>query len=83
MRRLRLRDKHNELLARQKSCGEKMFDAYARAYHFAGDSDKAYKDRIYSDLKNIYRFLFDGETRGFDEYLKSVINSPMPEPAPE
>lgn len=77
-----LRDKAKELLARQRKFGERIFDAYARAYHLAGQ-DKAYRDNLYQTLKILYGFIFDGKRDGFDEYLKSVINSPMLEPPVE
>jgi hypothetical protein len=74
-----LGDKQKELLARQKKYGERIFDAYARVYHLAGQ-DKALRDNLYTTLKILYGFIFDGKKDGFDEYLESVINSPMLEP---
>ncbi|HEX8249779.1 MAG TPA: hypothetical protein VF599_16490 [Pyrinomonadaceae bacterium] len=75
-----LTDKYKELLARQKIYAEKMLDAYARLYHLAGNQDKAYKHSLYNTLKILYRFRFDGRADGFDEYIKNVVNAPLPEP---
>jgi hypothetical protein len=75
-------DKARELFRLQKAYGERMFDAYARAYILA-DKDKAYRSALYNDLKVLYTFLFDGRTDGLDEYITDITNKSLQNPAKE
>ncbi len=71
------------LLATQKGYAERAIDAYARAYKISGanpQTAKEYKDALYTKLKELYVFRYDGKTDGIDAFVASVMNKPMPDP---
>jgi tetratricopeptide (TPR) repeat protein len=71
------------LLATQKGYAERAIDAYARAYKIAGanpQTAKEYKDALFTKLKELYVFRYDGKTDGIDAFVASVMNKPMPDP---
>jgi hypothetical protein len=71
------------LLGTQKGYAERAIDAYARAYKIAGASPqtaKEYKDALYTKLKELYVFRYDGKTDGIDAFVAGVMSKPMPDP---
>ena len=61
---------------------EAAIDAYARAYSFAKKdpkTPKAYTDSLYKNLQDLYKVRFN-KTEGFDAYIASAVNKPMPNP---
>jgi hypothetical protein len=71
------------LLGTQKGYAERSIDAYARAYRIASASPqtaKEYKDALYTKLKELYAFRYDGKTTGIDEFVAGVMSKPMPDP---
>jgi hypothetical protein len=61
---------------------EAAIDAYARAYTFAKKdpkTPKAYTDSLYKNLQDLYKVRFN-KTDGFDAYIASTVNKPMPNP---
>ena len=61
---------------------EAAIDAYARAYSFAKKdtkTPKAYTDSLYKNLQDLYKVRFN-KTEGFDAYIASTVNKPMPNP---
>jgi hypothetical protein len=72
-------DKAKEMLLLQKGYADRMIDAYARAYNLAG-TDQTYKTGLYSNLKVLYAFRFDGKADGLDNYIRDLSGKPMPDP---
>ena len=69
------------LLALQKGYADRSIDAYARAYNLVTPKDtKDYKDGIYSRLQDLYKFRYDGDIKGIDAYVATVMSKPMPDP---
>jgi hypothetical protein len=71
------------MLAEQKGYADRAIDAYARAYKFAKDDPKQkkeYTDNLYSRLKELYTFRYEGKTEGIDQFVATVQNKPMPDP---
>ncbi len=72
------------LLALQKGYADRSIDAYARAYSLATAKDskdkKEYVDGIYSRLQDLYKFRYDGDVKGIDAYVATVMSKPMPDP---
>ena len=71
------------MLAEQKGYADRAIDAYARAYKFAKDDPKQkkeYTDNLYSRLKELYTFRYEGKTEGIDQFVASVQGKPMPDP---
>jgi len=67
----------------QKGYADRAIDAYARAYKLAKDDKnqkKEYTDGLYSRLKDLYAFRYDGKTEGIDGFVASVQSKPMPDP---
>ncbi|MBA4183326.1 MAG: hypothetical protein H0X49_04855 [Acidobacteria bacterium] len=72
------------MLANQKGYADRAIDAYARAYKIAKDdknSKKEYTDNLYSRLKELYVFRYDGKTVGIDEFVATVQSKPLPDPS--
>jgi hypothetical protein len=71
------------MFALSKGYADRSIDAYARAYKLA-KADKAqpkdYTDSLYSRLKDLYAFRYDGKVEGIDTFVASVQNKPMPDP---
>jgi hypothetical protein len=73
-------DRTKEMLLLQKGYADRIIDAYARAYAYAG-TDQAYKTGLYSTLKTLYMFRFDGSNAGgLDKYISETAAKPMPDP---
>jgi len=71
------------LLGTQKGLADRAIDAYARAYKIASASPqtaKEYKDALYTKLKELYAFRYDGKTDGIDAFVAGVMSKPMPDP---
>jgi hypothetical protein len=71
------------MLANQKGYADRAIDAYARAYKFAKDDPKQkkeYTDNLYSRLKELYTFRYEGKIEGIDQFVATVQNKPMPDP---
>jgi hypothetical protein len=72
------------LLGLQKGYADRAIDAYARAYKLAGANkdpkNKAYTDALYTKLKELYAFRYDGKTEGIDTFVATVMSKPMPDP---
>ena len=72
------------MLGLQKGYADRAIDAYARAYKIAsGNTDpktKPYKDALYTKLKELYAFRYDGKTEGIDAYVSTVMSKPLPDP---
>lgn len=69
------------LLALQKGYADRSIDAYARAYSLTTAKDKPdYKDGLYSRLQDLYKFRYDGDIKGIDAFVATVMNKPMPDP---
>lgn len=75
------------LLGLQKGYADRAIDAYARAYKLASANtdpkNKAYKDALYTKLKELYAFRYDGKTEGIDAFVATVSTKPMPDPSTE
>ena len=74
------------MLANQKGYADRAIDSYARAYKFAKDDPKQkkeYTDNLYSRLKELYTFRYEGKTEGIDQFVATVQNKPMPDPTAE
>ncbi len=71
------------MLAEQKGYADRAIDAYARAYKFAKDDPKQkkeYVDGLYSRLKELYAFRYEGKIEGIDAFVATVQSKPMPDP---
>ncbi|MBA4124683.1 MAG: hypothetical protein H0X72_19750 [Acidobacteria bacterium] len=71
------------MLAMQKGYADRAIDAYARAYKIAKDdknSKKEYTDNLYSRLKELYVFRYDGKIEGIDAFVATVQSKPLPDP---
>ena len=74
------------MVASQKGYADRAIDAYSRAYKMAKEDKaqkKEYVDGLYTRLKDIYTFRFDGNTTGIDAFVATVQNKPMPDPSTE
>jgi hypothetical protein len=72
------------MLANQKGYADRAIDAYARAYKIAKDdknSKKEYTDNLYSRLKELYVFRYDGKTEGIDQFVATVQSKPLADPS--
>lgn len=70
----------------QKGYADRSIDAYARAYKLAKadtNQTKQYTDGLYTRLKELYAFRYDGKTDGIDAFVSTVQNKPLPDPATE
>ena len=71
------------MFALSKGYADRSIDAYARAYKLAKadkTQTKADTDSLYSRLKDLYTFRYDGKVEGIDAFVASVQNKPMPDP---
>lgn len=69
--------------ALEKGYAERGADAYARAYKLIKDNpkeDKAFKERIFSRLQQLYKFRNNDKTDGLDGYVASIMSKPFPNP---
>jgi len=75
------------LLGVQKGYADRAIDAYARAYKLAKANtkaeNKAYTDSLYTKLKELYAFRYNGKTDGIDAFVATVSSKPMPDPTSE
>jgi hypothetical protein len=69
------------MIGMQKGYADRAIDAYARAYRLAPTTNKTYRDSLYTRLKELFAFRFDGNTSGIDTYVSTVMNRPMPDPS--
>lgn len=72
------------MLSMQKGYADRAIDAYARAYKIAKDdknSKKEFTDNLYSRLKELYVFRYDGKTEGIDQFVAAVQSKPLPDPS--
>lgn len=73
------------LLALQKGYADRSIDGYARAYSIAkAPGSKAtpeYKDALYGKLQDLYKFRYDGDIKGIDDFVATVMSKPMPNPS--
>ncbi len=73
------------MLGLQKGYADRAIDAYARAYKLANANadpkNKPYKDSLYTKLKELYAFRYDGKTEGIDAYVATVMSKPLPDPS--
>ncbi len=71
------------MVGEQKGYADRAIDAYARAYKIAKD-DKTqkidYTNGLYSRLKELYAFRYDGKTEGIDAFVATVQSKPLPDP---
>lgn len=71
------------MVGNQKGYADRAIDAYARAYKLAKDDKaqkKEYVDSLYTRLKELYAFRYDGKVDGIDAFVATVQNKPMPDP---
>lgn len=75
------------LLGMQKGYADRAIDGYARAYKLAKANakpeNKGYTDALYTKLKELYAFRYDGKTDGIDAFVATVSSKPMPDPSTE
>ncbi len=71
------------MVGEQKGYADRAIDAYSRAYKLAKanpKTEKAYTDDLYSRLKELYAFRYDGKTDGIDAFVAKVDATPLPDP---
>jgi len=71
------------MFALSKGYADRSIDSYARAYKFAKDDKtqpKAFTDSLYTTLKELYQFRYDGKIEGIDAFVATVQNKPLPDP---
>ena len=71
------------MVGEQKGYADRAIDAYSRAYKLSKGSekpDKTYTDGLYTRLKELYAFRYDGKTTGIDEFVAKVDATPFPDP---
>ena len=71
------------MVGQQKGYADRAIDAYSRAYKLAKANPKTakeYTDSLYSRLKELYAFRYDGKITGIDEFVAKVEASPFPDP---
>ncbi len=73
------------MLGMQKGYADRAIDAYARAYSLAkaDPKNKPYADTLYTKLKELYNFRYNGKTDGIDQFVATVMSKPMPAPTTE
>lgn len=72
------------MVANQKGYADRAIDAYARAYKLAKEDKnqkKEYVDNLYSRLKELFAFRYDGKTDNIDSFVATVQSKPMPDPS--
>lgn len=78
-------DETLSMYALQRGYADRSIDAYARAFNIASAKDskatKEYKDALYTQLQGLYKFRYDGDVKGIDAYVATVMNKPMPDPS--
>ncbi len=71
------------MVGEQKGYADRAIDAYSRAYKLAKAAktpDKVYTDGLYTRLKELYAFRYDGKTDGIDAFVATVDSKPFPDP---
>jgi hypothetical protein len=71
------------MVGEQKGYADRAIDAYSRAYKLAKGAakpNKEYTDGLYTRLKELYAFRYDGKTTGIDEFVAKVDTTPFPDP---
>lgn len=71
------------MVGEQKGYADRAIDAYSRAYKLAKSAEKPskeYTDGLYTRLKELYAFRYDGKTTGIDEFVAKVDATPFPDP---
>ena len=71
------------MVGEQKGYADRSIDAYSRAYKLAKatpKTNKEYTDGLYTRLKELYAFRYDGKTTGIDEFVAKVDSTPFPDP---
>ncbi len=71
-------DETKALFAQSRGYADRVLDAYARAYNLA--VDKAAKDSVYAEMKEIYKFRYQGKVNAMDALIASTKTSAMPDP---
>ncbi|MCY7346414.1 MAG: hypothetical protein LH614_09375 [Pyrinomonadaceae bacterium] len=72
------------MFALSKGYADRSIDALARAYKLAKEDKiqtKPYTDGLYTTLKELYAFRYDGKTTGIDEFVATVQSKPLPDPS--
>ena len=68
-------------VAQVNGASERALDVFARAYKFApkDEKSKAYRDRLYKNLQDVYKVRF-GKQDGLDAWLATATSKPLPNP---
>ncbi len=71
------------MVGEQKGYADRAIDAYSRAYKLAKGAakpNKEYTDGLYTRLKELYAFRYDGKIEGIDAFVAKVDSTPFPDP---
>ena len=71
------------MVGEQKGYADRAIDAYSRAYKLAKANPKTgkdYTDNLYAKLTDLYKFRYDGDTKGIDAFVAKVDATPFPDP---
>jgi hypothetical protein len=69
-------------VAQVNGASERALDVFARAYKFApkDEKNKAYRDRLYKNLQDVYKVRF-GKPDGLDAWIANATSKPFPNPS--